>query len=204
MFLEPKTHQNNNTEHSSAGRAFDCRGNIAIKGSLVQIRVFGLTFSYKLFTSLLNMNLIKSLKNRLEQSVYQNIADSDLFNLSKTTLFRSLPYKDKQAVEVFDFRDITDQKPNNSVLITCEHATNKLHKYMLKNKEQSIGFSHWAYDPGAKDIAIGLSEKARVLSIYTNYSRLIIDPNRSLLSDTLIRRFVEKNIELEMNKKGNL
>jgi predicted N-formylglutamate amidohydrolase len=147
------------------------------------------------------MNLIKSLKSVLERSIYHNINDSQLVELSKTTLFRNLAYKEKQAVEVFDFRDIGEGNPNNNVIITCEHASNHLHKYRLQGKEIAYENSHWAYDPGAKDITLDLSEQAKVLSIYSNFSRLIIDPNRSLLSETLIRRFIEKDIELEMNQK---
>jgi predicted N-formylglutamate amidohydrolase len=150
------------------------------------------------------MKIYKSIKSVLEKSIYHNTPDHELVNLSSTSLFRTLNYKEKQAVNVFDFRNIREAKPNNNVIITCEHASNKMHKYQYTKEQEDILETHWAYDPGAKDIGLELSEKAKILSIYSDFSRLIIDPNRSLLSETLIRRFVEKDIELEFNKKGKI
>ena len=51
-------------------------------------------------------------------------------------------------------------------------------------------------------MAIELSEKTELFAICSKFSRLLIDPNRSLISDTLIRRVVEKDIELDMNTEG--
>jgi len=51
-------------------------------------------------------------------------------------------------------------------------------------------------------MAVELSEKAELFAFCSRFSRLLIDPNRSLISDSLIRKCVEKNIELEINKDG--
>lgn len=118
--------------------------------------------------------------------------------------FRSLTYLEKHAVEVFDFRDIQSGNPNNKVMITCEHATNKTHNYIFPKDEQHWLDTHWGYDIGAKDMGIELSESSKILSVYSNFSRLLIDPNRSLISDTLVRKKVEKNIELFLNKDENV
>jgi predicted N-formylglutamate amidohydrolase len=116
------------------------------------------------------------------------------------TLFRNLTYKEKQSVEVYDFRNVSNEKPNNNVIITCEHASNKTHSYKFPNNQKKWLDTHWGYDIGSKDLGLELSEKANILSIYSNYSRLLIDPNRALTSNTLIRKYIEKNIELEINK----
>ena len=107
--------------------------------------------------------------------------------------------------QVFDFRDISGNKPNNNIVITCEHATNNLHYLESKASKEDKSFleTHWGYDPGAKDIAIDLAEKSKTLLVYPNFGRLILDPNRSIISTTLIRKFVEKDIELHMNKEEN-
>lgn len=115
--------------------------------------------------------------------------------------FRPLTYLEKHAVEVFDYRDIHTSNPNNKVMITCEHASNKTHNYVFPKEQQHWLNTHWGYDIGAKDLAMELSEESKTLSIYSNFSRLLIDPNRSLISDTLIRKNVEKSEELSLNKE---
>ena len=129
------------------------------------------------------------------------IINKDLRTNSKTNLFRSLTYQEKQAVELYDFRDISTSDPNNNVIITCEHASNETHKYKFPRGEAHWLDSHWGYDIGSKDLGLELSEQANILSIYANFSRLLIDPNRTLVSSTLIRTHVEKNAELSVNRE---
>ncbi len=120
---------------------------------------------------------------------------------SKLSLFRNLTYKEKQSVELYDFRDISSGNPNNNFIITCEHASKETHKYKFPIDQQKWLDTHWGYDIGSKDMALELSEKAKIISLYANFSRLLIDPNRSLTSNTLIRKIIEKDIELEINKE---
>ena len=42
---------------SSVGRAFDCRGHMEIKGSLVQIREAGFFYTFFVFLFILNPNI---------------------------------------------------------------------------------------------------------------------------------------------------
>ena len=51
-------------------------------------------------------------------------------------------------------------------------------------------------------MTVDMSEELELFAICSKFSRLIIDPNRSLISDTLIRKYIEKDIELEMNTLG--
>jgi predicted N-formylglutamate amidohydrolase len=147
------------------------------------------------------MKLLKLFNRKVNRDAFLQFTNN---KYAKNNLFRDLTYKEKQAVELYDFRDISTEDPNNNVMITCEHASNKMHKIRPPKSQEGFLNTHWGYDIGAKDMAMQVSEKANILSIYANYSRLIIDPNRSLINETLVRKNVEKNIELEWNKEENL
>ena len=121
------------------------------------------------------MNIIKS---------FNKILNKESTVCSKSNLFRNLTYKEKQAVELFDFRDIYASDPNNNVIITCEHASNETHKYRFPKDQEKWLDSHWGYDIGSKDMGIELSEKAKILSVYANFSRFIIYPIKEALNFT--------------------
>lgn len=120
-------------------------------------------------------------------------------------LFRTLSYIEKHAIEVFDFRDVVSSKgPNNKVLLTCEHASNNTHQFIFPPEQKEILNTHWGYDIGSRDMGLEIIEESKLMGVFSNFSRLLIDPNRSILSDTLIRKYVEKDIELEINKEDKL
>jgi hypothetical protein len=148
------------------------------------------------------MNFIKNLQRNIGKTSNPHDNIKNIINISNKNLFRELNYKEKQAVEVYDYRDIVEENPNNNVLLTCEHASNFTHSYEIPTQLKPYFNTHWGYDIGAKDFGLELSEKSKILSIYSNYSRLILDPNRSLLSDSLIRKYVEKNVKLDFNDDG--
>ena len=52
-------------------------------------------------------------------------------------------------------------------------------------------------------MTLELAEETETLSICSRFSRLILDPQRSLISETLIRKVVELDVILDMNKDGN-
>ena len=147
------------------------------------------------------MYFLRKLKNKIDKSAFHHIPDHQLNELSKTILFRKLSYKESMAVKVFDFRDISDKNPNNNLMLTCEHASNNIHKYYLGEQKHFLDGQD-GYDMGAKDMCLELSEKIKVLSIHSNFSKLIIDPNKSLLSKELIIQYLGWMEELIFNKKG--
>lgn len=126
-----------------------------------------------------------------------------ILNKAKTSLFRELTNKEKLSTEVFDFRNVIKGNPNNNVIVTCEHATNNMYYIKANEKEKEFLETHWGYDIGAKDIGLQIAEDAEIFSIFTNFSRLIIDPNRSLVSNTLIRDYVERDFLLSYNQNSN-
>lgn len=146
------------------------------------------------------MNMFKKFDNLVTDGS-RNLVNKD----STKFLFRDLTKRETLSALVYDYRNIMSGKPNNNVFITCEHADNSLYTIETRDeKEKAILDTHWGYDPGAKDFGLEVSEKAEIFSIYTNFSRLILDPNRSITSDMLIRDTVEKNVKLSFNENSKI
>eukprot|EP00211_Chloroparvula_japonica_P016692 CAMPEP_0119121900 /NCGR_PEP_ID=MMETSP1310-20130426/2318_1 /TAXON_ID=464262 /ORGANISM="Genus nov. species nov., Strain RCC2339" /LENGTH=298 /DNA_ID=CAMNT_0007111489 /DNA_START=94 /DNA_END=987 /DNA_ORIENTATION=+ len=74
-----------------------------------------------------------------------------------------------------------------SILLTCEHATNHLPRPYDWRDDRWIKHTHWASDPGAADLTRDLSETLQCVSVLARFSRLLVDANRPLASDTLMR-----------------
>ena len=98
---------------------------------------------------------------------------------------------------------IINQGTNDDYLVICDHASNR-----IPNKYDNLGLnketieSHRAYDIGISDVAYALSEKIKCPLIMTNFSRLLIDPNRGIDDPTLIPKLSE-NIKICGNLKTN-
>ncbi|MGF1671565.1 MAG: N-formylglutamate amidohydrolase, partial [Balneolaceae bacterium] len=69
-------------------------------------------------------------------------------------------------------------------VITCEHAYNSIPgKYSAYfEKADEILQSHRGLDPGAKDVTIRIAKTLHTTPILFPWSRLLIEPNRSLSS----------------------
>jgi len=92
-----------------------------------------------------------------------------------------------ENAKIADFRD--PQNPNNTIVITAEHASNALpDEYSwTENDRTYFANDHWGYDPGSLDVALHLAKELKCVLVYSLYSRLLIDVNRSLAADTLFR-----------------
>jgi predicted N-formylglutamate amidohydrolase len=63
------------------------------------------------------------------------------------------------------------------LLITCPHANNAVPEgTVLLEKDQKT--THWAYDPGAKEVALAVGHALGVEPFLGDYSRLYVDLNR--------------------------
>jgi predicted N-formylglutamate amidohydrolase len=94
---------------------------------------------------------------------------------------------DSQAVERFAAAD-----PRCRWFLSCEHASNALPLGRAwPKKDRWLCDSHWAFDPGAAELSRELSAALGAGAVLAGFSRLWIDPNRPLQSDTLIRREAE-------------
>jgi len=104
-----------------------------------------------------------------------------------------------ENAKILDYRDPAN--PNNHIVLTCEHATNDLpHDYSWsENDKRNFVDEHWGLDIGAFDAAHNLAKELKCVFVHSLYSRLLLDPNRSIVSDTLFRKFGDGK-EVELNK----
>jgi len=106
---------------------------------------------------------------------------------------------DYENAKIADFRD--PHEPNNSIVLTCEHASNQLPEGYSWSENDRINFvdTHWSYDPGALDVAMFLAKELKCVLVYSLYSRLLCDVNRDVTADTLFRPIGDGNI-IDLNK----
>ena len=87
-----------------------------------------------------------------------------------------------------------DKETNYNFLIICDHASNYIPKeYKNLGLHKRIRSSHIAYDIGAAGTAIELATKLGCPIVLSEFSRLLIDPNRGLDDRTLIMKISERN-----------
>jgi len=104
-----------------------------------------------------------------------------------------------ENAKIVDYRDPLN--PNNQVVITCEHAFNTLpDEYSWTDHDQRhFKNEHWGVDIGAFEMANALAADLKCVFVHTIYSRLLIDCNRSIISDTLFRKSGDGE-EVDLNK----
>lgn len=82
-------------------------------------------------------------------------------------------------------------------VITCDHATNRVPEEIGGG---SLGIAdadmarHIAYDVGAAGVALGLAQRLDAPAVLSNFSRLVIDPNRGEDDPTLVMRLYDGTI----------
>ena len=92
----------------------------------------------------------------------------------------------------------------SNFIIICDHASNK-----IPSEFNKLGLSkealntHIAYDIGSKEVAIELSTILDCPLVMSDFSRLLIDPNRGIDDPTLIMKISDnKKIEGNMGIKN--
>ncbi|MBZ4690082.1 N-formylglutamate amidohydrolase [Cereibacter changlensis] len=82
-------------------------------------------------------------------------------------------------------------------LVTCDHATNRVPDDVnggdLGLPPEEMG-RHIAYDLGAAGVARALAERLDAPAILSDFSRLVIDPNRGELDPTLVMKLYDGTI----------
>ena len=83
--------------------------------------------------------------------------------------------------------EIVNEAGSAPLLLLCDHATRYLPRALgtLGLSEAELS-RHIAYDIGVAEVARGLAERLDAPAVFNAYSRLVIDPNRSLDDPTLI------------------
>ena len=85
------------------------------------------------------------------------------------------------------------QQPFGAVLITCEHAGNKVPRGLasLFRKAQGVLGTHRGYDRGALPLARAISKATGAPLLIGTYTRLLVDLNRSADNPGVLSRYTE-------------
>ena len=84
-----------------------------------------------------------------------------------------------------------------SIICICDHASNIIPKFW---GSEGLGISksemnrHIAFDLGAKDLTLKLAKLLESPAVVSNFSRLVIDPNRGIDDPTLIMKLYDGTI----------
>jgi predicted N-formylglutamate amidohydrolase len=84
-------------------------------------------------------------------------------------------------------------------VVTCEHAGNTVpsdYAHLFHGKEDILQ-SHRGWDPGAVDVASALSKKLSAPFFICETTRLLVEPNRSLHSESLFSEYSKGLTETE-------
>ncbi|WP_029375081.1 N-formylglutamate amidohydrolase [Oceanicola sp. S124] len=82
-------------------------------------------------------------------------------------------------------------------LVTCDHAANTVPDFIAGGSlglPESEMARHIAYDPGAAGVTAALAERLDGPAILSNFSRLVIDPNRGEDDPTLLMKLYDGTI----------
>ncbi len=94
------------------------------------------------------------------------------------------------------FHIVGEDRPSRW-LVTCDHAANTVPAPVNGG---SLGIApedmarHIAFDPGAAGVTLGLAELLDAPAILSNFSRLVIDPNRGEDDPTLLMKLYDGTI----------
>lgn len=84
--------------------------------------------------------------------------------------------------------EVIDGDLNGRLVFTCEHASAELpDPWLWPNEDRWLVDTHWASDIGAAAFTRRIAERMNAPAVLSRFSRLLIDPNRPLESDTLFR-----------------
>jgi len=111
-------------------------------------------------------------------------------------LIDAIPYINDKAMTYHPYHIVGADRPARW-LITADHATNTV---PTEINDGTLGLSpsemarHIAYDPGSAGVTYALADLLNSPAILTNFSRLVIDPNRGEDDPTLIMKLYDGTI----------
>ncbi len=88
------------------------------------------------------------------------------------------------------------------VVVTCEHGGNKIpneFSYLFKDRKDLLQ-THKGYDPGALELAEGISKRMGDYFYFSQISRLLVESNRSIKNPKLFSEF-SKNLNREVKRE---
>lgn len=90
------------------------------------------------------------------------------------------------------YRDFKgSQQPTGAYVFCCEHATNHFGPRPASGTDRALLDTHWAVDLGVAKLTELLVQDSDGIGIFATYSRLLLDPNRTLDSASLIVESIE-------------
>lgn len=93
----------------------------------------------------------------------------------------------EDAVEVIHLT-----RAGSGLLLSCEHASRHLPApWRWRVEDHWLRHTHWAYDIGAAALTRELATATGAAAVLARFCRLLVDPNRPLASDSLLRRQAE-------------
>lgn len=91
-----------------------------------------------------------------------------------------------------DSVEVIDGDFDGRLVFTCEHASAELPEpWTWPEQDRWLVDTHWASDIGAADFTRRIAGLMNAPAVLSRFSRLLIDPNRPLESDTLFRENAE-------------
>ena len=81
------------------------------------------------------------------------------------------------------------------LLVTCEHASNRIPAPLRTSKEDREWLStHWGWDIGARTVCRELIRQTHSIGVFSRFSRLLTDANRAPNHEHLVRCAVEGHV----------
>lgn len=85
------------------------------------------------------------------------------------------------------FRIVGDPlKADGPFVFTCEHASNRLVGVEATAADRALLDDHWGWDRGIAPVTEALARQLDSVAVLSDFSRLLVDPNRALDSPTLV------------------
>jgi predicted N-formylglutamate amidohydrolase len=82
--------------------------------------------------------------------------------------------------------------PSAPLVLSCEHASVRLPSpYGWSAEDSWLVGTHWSYDLGARALTLELARELSASAVLSRFTRLLIDPNRSLDQPDLFRASAE-------------
>jgi len=102
------------------------------------------------------------------------------------------------ASEIMDCRRLSK---SYNVLLTCEHAQGALPRpYAWSEKDSWVRNTHYAFDIGSAVLTREMAQRLGCVAVLGRFSRLLVDLNRPLASETLFRQEADgKTLEINSN-----
>ena len=99
---------------------------------------------------------------------------------------------------------VTEGAPDARWLVTCDHATNRVPPEIGDLGVAADDMArHIAFDPGALGVSRALAAALAAPLVWSDFSRLVIDPNRGERDPTLLMRVYDGTV-IEANRRVDL